>query len=360
MEKLSKIFYGVEILSPFLNEKESLYGHDRITSPNSYLVKMIFTWLTGERLEEGYYRSDWIISLKYRGFTWLLEDDEASAWYIYGEESASQDAEILIKKITSAAKIMNQYVSEVAKNEINRNEFLLINHFDRINSFYQLFRFETELLIRERNEPEIEPSKFANLFRSRAGYQKKIEANVTAAIFFFFSLTEIILDCCYSLGERYGLTFNDFRNTSWSERFKNYFPVGGGEFNTVFTQLLEIRDANRNAFAHAEPIFMLWFDRVGWIPRDVRDLHRPIMGTFNVITEKEAKIIFDTFDRALTFIKRDPFGQYVSLYVQSGLPIQMIEDNVRELRNEMTSLEDFADEITRRLKIQDAYDNWDF
>ncbi len=379
-KKLQGVFYGVAISEDWPDERK-LHQHHHFTRPPSYLVKLALMVHFGQRLPRGEEKSDWAIPLDFGGINWLVSDWKRYAWDIYGPEPENALAEKLQKKLESAAVIVGKQVAEEAKDYRDSDEISLDNNFPQLMILYEFFRNEVEETLDRllHQPPAIEKpvptetdldnkvnlreftAKLNTWFADHNALERKLHANTLAAILFFFSATEAILDAAFAVGDRQGLTFAEYRSLKWADRIKRWFNAGQGESAEVYQELIEIRREYRNTAAHSSPMFFFSppIPGFGLVPVDYEELDLPRAVPWALREPDEAKRVFDTFDATLRHFQSHDLLKFALKYADSGIGIHISKKLSEDLKSHMTSLEAFEEELMRRCELQDRYDNMD-
>lgn len=359
-KKIKAAFFGVEPTT--WPEDSDFTMYCRETSPPGYMIKMALMFLCGHRLPSGEDKSEWEICLSYKGKNWIVTDWKRYAWKIYGPSNSTDEAKELQAKFRAVAKTLDKAITASAEEDLKNDDISIYNQFNRINS---LFYYFLNIAKKAMNRKIPKPKKtigvggvLSSLLNNHVNKGRDIEFNLITATIYFFALTELVFDSCFALGDRKGISFSEFRHMEWGDRFKFFIsPAEDKTIENLYIDLLDIRTYYRNIPVHASPTYLFMLNGFGLIPSSYERMEDPHISLKLMHEENEQKRIYDTFDGTISLLQSHPTTQFGYLYASSGLPIHIAVEPAQELKQHMTSVEDFEEELGRRNYIQDRFDN---
>jgi len=326
------------------------------------MVRAVIELLAGGRVYSGGDKSAWETGLTFEGIQWCIQDRRRSDWILWGPPGNRSAADTLAKKLTSASRILDGAILEFGREMVGQDQLALQNNYHRVKNMYEFFRNHVDTTLKRidefrRNRRLDIAEGLADFLNERFGLDKELEAYSLSAIMFFFAMTEVLLDCCFALGDRGGHTFMEYRKLDWGERFTRFFAVGTGQAQSIYEDVLRARREHRNIWAHADPVLYVPIEGVGLIPMTYDHLDKPSMNFFSTIDAGEAQRMFAAFDALLGLFEDHSLGWYAKNYADSGLPIQIAQPRADELRGLMNDKDAFMNELEERCRYQDAVDN---
>jgi hypothetical protein len=361
-KKIKAAFFGVKPDDWPNNANLSIYCRE--SSPPGYMIKMALMFLCGHRLPRGSDKSEWEICLSYKGKKWIITDWKRYEWKIYGPPDSSNDAKELQAKFRAVTKILDKAITATSDEELRNDNISIYNQFGRIDSLFYYF-FDNAKNAMNRKVAKLKKSKDIGGMRScflnsQFNRGRDIEFNLLTSTIYFFALTELVFDSCFALCDRKGMRFSEFRHMEWGERFKFFIsPAEDRTIESLYVNLLDIRTYYRNIPVHASPTYLFMLKGFGLIPSSYERMADPHISHKLVYEENEQKRIFNTFEDTIALLKSHPTTQFGYLYARSGLPIHIAAAPVQELKQHMTSVEQFEEELVKRSEIQDQIDNMD-
>lgn len=365
--KVAEALTGVSIAEIWPQQQE-LTRLDERTRPPSYLVKIALEEYLGIRLPRPYEKSAWAIPLSYEGTEFEISDWKRSTWSIFGHKGASTAASELAKKLSAAAKIIDSHLRKVCRRLLDQGEFSLNNQFHRYRALFEMFRAEFQSRLQRPPLPP-KPSEGAGLadlgkqiehgFALLTDNSLRRQGNLLAATVFFFSLSEVIFDACFALGDRRGMNYREFRALDWSERFRLFLPLVAEEERKVYERLRLLRRAYRNTPVHASPIFAFNVRGVGLVPATFEELDDPNLKSLYFTEAEDAESILRSFSLALELFENHPATRFGFAYAESGLAIHIADELLKPFKARMSSLELFKEFLLESVEYADAVENMD-
>jgi len=358
--KLNSALHGIEIAYSKPDDS-SLTLLETIISPPGYMVKMVLSYLYGHSLPSGGDKSEWQIPLIFKGLTFILTDYKRYKCKIYGQKNGNLVGTSLRKKLEIASNIMNSYISEESKAYFDAEDIFLQNNYYKISSIYDDFYEQLELMIAESPSKKVkcdgvkDIGHFLNMEIER---KRKINGYLIATTLFFFAITEVLLDACFALGDRQGLTYKEFRSLDWSTRFKMFFDLSSdASLSSDYNDLLQVRRYYRNVPVHGDPVFFFPLKDFGLIPANYDSFNTPQMMPSFSIEKADVRDYLRLYDRVISYFSCGESSKYAYIYVESDFPIPIRKKSAEELKKYMTSQSEFEEELRHRSLYQDALDN---
>ena len=103
---------------------------------------------------------------------------------------------------------------------------------------------------------------------------RKADAAAATAVILFFGRMEIIFDAIFVFGERRGLTYRQFRNLDWKERFRFVVEVTPSPAKEAYEEMGRIQARHRNILSHGTPAVLVPHALLGFRPRQTNFSHR--------------------------------------------------------------------------------------
>ncbi|MGE5681252.1 MAG: hypothetical protein ACM34K_10285, partial [Bacillota bacterium] len=197
---------------------------------------------------------------------------------------------------------------------------------------------------------------FKDIISPEIERRKLLEFYTTATAVFFFSLTETIFDSIFSLCDRKGIKYAEFRKMDWEKRFRSLIPLDD-DIKFFYNELIFTRKFYRNIPVHSSPEYFFHYEGFGLIPSNFEALFDPHMIPTLGFSADEAERIINCFDDFLDLLSKHPSTIYGYIYAKYDLPIFISKEPIEELKKYMSSIEEFEEELENRARYQDAVDN---
>ncbi|MCD4669347.1 MAG: hypothetical protein K8S14_02755 [Actinomycetia bacterium] len=361
-KKLKEAFYGVAVSN--WPDDVNYKSYCRETNPPAYMIKMGMQFLYGGGLPTGGDKSEWEVCISYKENKWIISDWKRYAWRIYGPLGYPAKADELEKKLRAVAKILDNEITKISDIEFHNENISLHNQFSKIESLYGYFFEKAKKALDSKAESVSKSNSpvesLSGILNGQLNRSRDIEYNLLASIVFFFSLTELVFDSCFSLTDRKEMRFDDFRRLDWSECFKLFIaPSGSRSLENLYGKIIVMRTFYRNIPVHASPTFFFNFDGFGLIPSSYERLNDSHLSHKLLFDENEQKFLIDTIEKAMVLLKEHDNTRHGYLYAQSGLPIHIAKEAVEEIKKYMHPISVFEEELERRNELQDRIDNMD-
>jgi hypothetical protein len=375
LKKLRAALYGVEVFDPQQHSElsQQLVRHLEFQqSPASYLLGVALEDFAGQKLPSGDKKA-WQALLVFKGAIWHLHDWKNSSWTLNGPPDSDSVREELVKKLRSATSFIQRRLESRARSKIKAEDFAIANQFGRLESYYWSLRSVAEVILSlslpvnaEPPEPILLDSLPDSAIRmlDTGGindyFKKWREADAAAAgaVMLFFGLMEVLFDACFAFGDRKGLTYSEFRNKDWKERFRFVVDITAPLVEKIYCDLARVQKRFRNVFAHALPTRFVFDDRLGsWIPEEIDDLTEPRMNLLYAFDKEEVRSTFAVFDAAISFFENSETTWAATMYAKTPLPIPLAPERLAALVKCTVTRDAFEKEIERRIEAFEAFVN---
>lgn len=362
--KVKQTLYGITISDEWSDISGVSSTSERYYKPPSYMIKMALEILYGGRLPRGYDKSAWEIPILFHNNNWLIRDWKNFAWSVNTRTGTKKEAEILFRKFELTSNILDKYVRSQAKEHFENENISLDNRFEKSLLILKHFIQKLQKSIQDSKSNEYQSLEVGET-RSKAlkriwEAKQEVEIYTITTSIFFFSHTEVIFDVCFSLNDRKGLKFKEFRALEWSDKFKFFIaPSSNPEINSLFSELLEIKKNYRNIPVHSSPEFLFPLENYGLLVASYENLYMPHMKYSIMFDVSEGERVLNTITNCLSLLMMHENTMFGYLYAQSGTTIHIKKEFVEQLKIHMTSLNEFTKELTRRAAYQDAINNGD-
>ena len=273
----------------------------------------------------------------------------------------------LQRRIKAASHYADRFLQTEFQKEINKGAFYINNVYAALSRTYAFYLKELRSSLRRvRLVKDSKPTQ-AGTNGIVEAHNKLVAANeqlTYRAIPFmitFFSATEFLFDIFYAF-DRPAMSFADFRNMSWADRFKIVIPIRTKPIRKEYERLLAVRTQFRNPLTHGltnESSLLVPFPFAGLVPISYEHLRKSVQYSFGPISLETAEEIVDACEAFLKFAGSvKPYAYYV-LFAESGFSIPVEERAVRMVKSEMRSVTAFKDYLQTRGEYQDAVTNRD-
>ena len=305
-----------------------------------------------------------------------LDDSKIETYYIYNTYRKLESIYLFFKSKLELA--LQNYNSLLAKKDIeNFRKKLKIKHKegtpirdvikdigDPLFELLNEFNFSQKLI--ENHKNEIDDSKLKG-FIMHDRYtvlieeaEKEISNFSFALITIFFSILEFILEIFYLFQTR-TIGLKDFKSKPWESKFKYIFPIQNDKgIKKIYDTLREIKSKYRNPLSHGllnEINYLIPVPLYGLKPISYEYLTDEIHYRRIQIKKVDAIQLKKNFDDFLNYIKKTPPYNYYTLYLKLDFQVPIKEEKIKELKNEMRSIEEFFDYLQERSEYENAIFN---
>jgi len=328
--KIAAPLHGVKPLSAAIHCPERM--EHGICDPPSYMVRLALS-VSGFKLFRSGEKVAWSSFLRFETIGFEVRDWKRSTWTIEaasGGPDAREAAERLKMKIRSACEILDAQLSALRRQEVEEGKFFLDNTYLKIRNVYEHFRSK----MCERTPMPHEAKDICDALNAGLDDRRNRAVNGCAAVAFYYSAIEVLLDIAYALGNQ-EITYAVFRGLTWRERMSRVLPVGTDpELGRIHARLLCLKHQVRDRMLHGlggEEIILLPTPRLGLLPLSYKSVG--LMSALSTIPLSEAALedvpgVFDDFDEWLG--AHDPWRDYL-LLAESVLPIPLFGDRRQEI-----------------------------
>lgn len=383
--EIAEVFYGVENDEEPVREQVVL---DRwLQDPPSYMVRLALA-SAGLKIYRGGDKSVWKAHVRYDGFPFSISisDWKRQSWVI-GSAKKDDDvlaaAERLKKKIRQAAKRLDEAVSQHGKSLVAEGKFYVPNTFPKVRGAYDYFRYAME----HPAAPDVRmealdstPTDFSLSPDRPPGLTMKVDVEMTrrlneefmrqssivhngyAAVGFYFSGLEVLFDALFAVGPQ-EMSFRDFRNSSWAERFKLVLPPASDrDLARLYDELRRIKSDVRDVLFHGsgddENLLVAALPRLGMIPVSYEGTSDSVL--FNMMAALDADLLAKAMQRLDAFdewIENHPPYCHVLEYLRHGFLIPFYGKVLDKLRSVVTDATKFREFIEDESRAADYYLN---
>ena len=171
---------------------------------------------------------------------------------------------------------------------------------------------------------------------------------------------ELILEIFYLFQPR-KIGLKDFKSKRWESKFKYIFSIQTDKrIKKIYDSFREIKSKYRNPLSHGllnEINYLIPVPLYGLKPISYEYLTDEIHYREIQIQKEDASQLRNNFDDFLNYIKKTSPYNYYTLYLKMDFQVPIKEEKIKELKNEMTSIEDFFDYLQDKSEYEDAIYN---
>lgn len=360
---------GFVPLAKTIESKRMMTVISRIDDPPSYYVYLTLIEICKFPKHPTDEKSVWRTFLSYRDTIFCVEDWKRYAWSIYtlGRSNISmRTANDVYKKITAATVSLIRYLENGYRSSVVNNEFYIPNTAYKLRSMYDFYCKNIKYRLRElclEVKPADSKSPAATLMRSLDRFDKKrreLSYSTSAAIVFFFSYVELILDACFVLLKYKDADYFGFRNKTFKERFKYIFDLSRGrDINRLYIELTKAK-GYRDCILHGlgeRDTLLVELPRLGLVPVSWRRARAAISSAYIPFDEERAKWIYDTVKSFEKWLNGCVSTRMVLLYLGSGFPLPLANKQRKEIISHMQNYRSFKRYLGGLSDAVDAYDD---
>ena len=372
--KLISAMSGIEPYEP--QEDDSIFSYKNVSTgnydPPAYIVAFVFFYVLGYKNFGGFEKVWWHTYFRYKNISFIIRDYKFGTWSLEAKTDVKAAKALVTElkgKIRSAARHADKILKAAFKVEIEKNHFYINNGYNKLRSTYEFYLDETKAALVALDEFVAQKAlKRHNIQETVDGHNKRLtlERVITyrtiPLINTFFSLLEFLLDVFYAF-QQPELSFFEYRNLSWQDRFKRTIPLQPGtNFTKYYEQLVYIKNQYRNPLMHGltnESSLLVPFSFAGLVPVSYEHLSNTVHYGFVQMSSTIVREIITAFSGFLDLMaNEEPYCYYV-LYVDYGFPVPIAKQAVESIVEEMTSYEDFEQYLQDRSRYEDAIFNRD-
>lgn len=419
-DKVKKIFYGLEVFKPESLKKKNNEVFRNILvnmyNPPAYMVKIIMIDILNL---PSFGREDkvlWHTYFKFQNHHFKIRDYKFGTWTLIGltdnedifeetlkigdmihsrekikeDSSIYKTALILKKKIIIASSLYNNYFQKEIFDKKKIDNYFLLSSYNKLLNIYNFFKNKLEESMKDlekfkeigkneefrinfnnpiEEEIEIMGTKtklksYDILFNIEKPRLKSANSNYTfALISIFFSLLEFILESFYLFGPR-PEKFINFEKERWYDKFKLVFPIKTNEkLKKIYDELGHIKKEYRNPLIHGligDICLLIPLSGIGLVPISYEYLTDNVAFGLTEISSKNCYKIKEVFESFLNLLNNMEPYKYYLLYFEFEFPIPINKNNILKIKNQMTSYDEFKEDLIDRAKYENMIRNRDF
>ncbi|CAH2465087.1 hypothetical protein [Bacillus mycoides] len=337
-----------------------------IKFPERYMVFFMLVHLKGFEYEyQPMEKVLWEVPFKYQGINFYFTVRKFG-FRLISETDDESIVKSLIQKINGASKIVDNLMSSVLKENVNKGDITFSNESSLLRDRYLYFK-EKAYNLYNQNEREVETTnkhRYTNVFAKR---QRNKEA-------FFY--TQAMLDAYFSFQEHLMvllLPFSDFDKNSesisifiadtWTSKFKKVFkPSRRPEVMKYFDKLQSIKEKHRNKFAHGgfekkDGSLSVKVDGIGYIPVSMTQQNHFSLINKNEETFMEICQIIEQFE---TYLCTDNEWARAMKIIKSGMNIYFDDESLKEFKNAIKSDKNLEYFFIREEMLAQRYTDMDW
>ena len=373
-KKLELAMAGIEPYRP--DGQNSVYTFSNIstgnTHPPAYIVAFVFLAMLKFENYGSAEKVWWHTYFKYKNVPFLIRDYKFGSWSLESKddiESAKKLVPEVEGKIRRASRYADKLLEAEFKKVIQKGEFYIHNAYRKLRDAYEFYRTETEIALdivtkhhEKRSAEKPDTHRAVQLHNESLDLQTRLVYRSVPLMTSFFSLLEFIVDVFFAF-EQIHLSFFEFRNLSWQDRFKKVIPLeSGSDYIRLYEKLVGIKSQYRNPLAHGltnESALLVPFPFAGLVPISYEHLSKSIHFGYVQISAKSIQELLNSFGEFLNRMSdEEPFCYYM-LYMESGFSIPVAKEDVSSIRAMMTDPDHFEQYLQDRSRYGDAITNRD-
>ncbi|PFE87786.1 hypothetical protein [Bacillus thuringiensis] len=337
-----------------------------IKLPQPEMVFFVLVYLKGFEYEyQPMEKVLWAVPFKYQGINFNFTVRKFG-FRLISETDDESIVKSLIKKINGALKIVDNLMSPVLKEIVNKGDITFSNESALLRERYLYFK-EKACTLYNQNECEGETTDKDGY----TNYIKKIERNKEA---FFY--TQAMLDAYFSFQEHLMvllLPFSDFDKNSesissfiadtWTLKFTKVFkPSRKPEVMKYFDKLQSIKEQHRNKFAHGgfekrDGSLLAKVDGIGYIPVSMTQQNHFSLINKNEETFMEICQVIEQFE---TYLYQDNEWARAMRLIKSGMDILFDDESLSLYKNAIKSDENLEFFFRREAMLAERYADMDW
>ncbi|PAW41290.1 hypothetical protein CKQ70_16950 [Bacillus toyonensis] len=337
-----------------------------IKLPQPEMVFFVLVYLKGFEYEyQPMEKVLWAVPFKYQGINFNFTVRKFG-FRLISETDDESIVKSLIKKINGALKIVDNLMSPVLKEIVNKGDITFSNESALLRDRYLYFK-EKACTLYNQNECEGETTDKDGY----TNYIKKIERNKEA---FFY--TQAMLDAYFSFQEHLMvllLPFSDFDKNSesissfiadtWTLKFTKVFkPSRKTEVMKYFDKLQSIKEQHRNKFAHGgfekrDGSLLAKVDGIGYIPVSMTQQNHFSLINKNEETFMEICQVIEQFE---TYLYQDNQWARAMRLIKSGMDILFDDESLSLYKNAIKSDENLEFFFRREAMLAERYADMDW
>ena len=370
--KLANCLAGITEYEP--KTDDSLFTFENVSAgnydPPAYIVAFIFLHVLKYKNYGRFEKIWWHTYFTFKDLPFMVRDYKFGSWSLESRSDLSAAKKLvpeLQRRIKAASHYADRLLQREFQKEIDKGAFYIKNVHGVLSRTYGFYLKELRSslrrvhLLRDRKPESTRMKGTVAIHDKLIAAIERLTYRAIPLMITFFSMTEFLFDTFYAFS-RPGMSFTNFRNMSWSDRFKIVVPIRTKQIRNIYERLLSVRKQFRNPLTHGltnESSLLVPFPFAGLVPISYEHLKKSIHYSFSPISLETAEEIACACEDFLEFVRSEkPFAYYI-LFAEHGFSIPFEEQAVRMVKSEMTSIAAFKNYLQERVEYQDAVTNRD-
>jgi len=370
---LLRAMTGIEPHTPA--DGESFMEYTNVSTQNyeppAYMVAFIFFDALGYRnYGEMVEKVWWHTYFAYKGCFFIIRDYKFGTWSLESKgdiEAAKALLPEIMGKIQCASRYADRLLGSELKGHIGAGEFFINNGYGKLRSAYEFYLDEARTAMQaiEKLESATATQKpafheVAEHYNRRLRLENILAFRMVPLMTSFFSLLEFLLDVFYAFKQP-EMSFFEFRNMPWRDRFKAVIPVTSrSPFTPVYERLSVLKGQYRDPLTHgltSESSLLVGVPFAGLVPISYEHLSDTVHFGFAQMTRGAAAEMLQAFEEFFGALsEQEPYSYYV-LYVDYGFSVPAAKEAAQQICQEMTSHEGFEEWLQARSMYENAVIN---
>ena len=339
----------------------------KLMDPPTYVVQMLLCGVAGLEWSRGD-KAAWEVGLDFKNVPFTVSDWRRSTWSIYCSKDTRETrrvAEELQRKLGSAGRLLNQMLRPEFANQVDGGEFYIKNSFRFVWRPYEHFRelLESELSkLEDTRNPEDQAmaktaSSLSDQLNTIIRMEEVVSHTASAMIAFFFSYTELLFDVLFAFADDRGISYLEFRQLTWAERFKRVLPVSTDRgLSVLYNRLLAVKRTTRDVVFHGyggEPALLVPSGNFGLVPVSYEVLTDSVLFSWIPVGQSDAREMLDSCQTFDDWVESDDRAWYAYKYAESCFEIPFGSTSVQRVKSWMASRDDFLAALEEKGIVQD-------
>jgi hypothetical protein len=342
----------------------------RNIDPPAYVMAFLFLRVLGFKNFGEMDKVWWHTYFSYKNVVFMIRDYKFGTWSLEARsdfEITDQLLREVIGKLTAAGRQAGKMLEDELAISIQKDEFWIKNNYGSLTASYEFFLEEAESAADALRSFEGTPEqdKFdLDVMTARINERFRLERILAfrciPLITSFFSLLEFLLDAFFAF-EQPALTFLEFRQLNWQERFKLAVRLdGGSRLLQPYEQISRIKSEFRNPLTHGltnESALLVPVPFGGLVPVSYEHLSNTLHFGMTQISPEEVTQIIATFKGFLDSLAEvEPYAFYVR-YLSAGFSLPVSKKEADRIREKIRDMETFEEYLEDRSRYEDAMTN---
>lgn len=370
-KQIQPIMHGVIPLNKCPEYTNMTAVFKRISDPPSYYVYLTLIEICKFPKQTPHEKSVWQICLSYKDTIFCIEDWKRYAWKILAlgkSDVSAQIAKELHKKVISATGFIIKKLEREYNVYIHKNEFYIPNNANKIQSMYKFFEKKVKYRLRvlQKESKTVNQKTTASIIERLLNKINEKHWQLFfftgAAIVFFFSYIELVLDASFALLKHEDADYITFKEKAFKDRFKYIFNISKNKnlaiiYNDIL-RLKEYRDCVVHGFGDKEAL-LVELPRMGLVPVSWEKSKTSIASTSEFIPfdEESALWICKTMRTFEKWLNSTQSTKMVLRYLESAFPIPIAKKRRKEIKDHMQNYDIFHEYLVDLALAVDAYED---